>query len=526
MTKELNRRSQGISTYGQQLFMTVGIVKNNADPAHHGRVQAFCPSIDSEDFQVENLPWAWYVSPFGGVTANAKVGRELDTVEGITGYGMWAIPKNGAQVLIGFLDGNPENRFYIGCFFMPEHNRTLPAGIDDDGMKTEIDESGYYGQHEIPALRDNQAEAGLYKDDTHYRTRGAYERSVSHPSNKNKVKPTDNGYAPKPLEPEKADSQIYSWTTPGRHYMTMSDVDEYCRVRLKTTAGNQVIFDDTNERIYISTARGRNWIELDEGSGKINIYSTSKLNFHAENDINFYSNQNINMVARKRVNIVSEQRAVKLQAALNVEALSQGGNIKLTAARDMHLKTTNGPRYDAAEEQSECRLPPYDGGPMGLVRDFADEGGSGSSRIIINGVDGLELRSDKGRARLTARNGIDIKSMDAGLKLQGSSGIDVRAGTGLKLTARTNVDIKGESGNIALDGKRVSRTGTILTDSRPVQQQAVGAAGADSAEAADAANGVEGEEIPPKMVIPMHESWDRDEDEGDCPTPRNSKYQG
>ena len=56
---------------------------------------------------------------------------------GMTAYGFWAIQKNGAQVLVGCLEGDPGTRFWMGCFFMPELNRTLPGGIE--GLKSEIE---------------------------------------------------------------------------------------------------------------------------------------------------------------------------------------------------------------------------------------------------------------------------------------------------------------------------------------------------------------------------------------------------
>lgn len=540
--KELNRKSQGIHTYGQQLFMTIGIVKNNADPAHHGRLQIYCPNIDAEDFAVKDLPWAWYIAPFGGTTANPLIGREQTAVEGITTYGMWAIPKNGSQVLVGFLDGNAENRFYLGAMYLPEQNRTLPAGIDDDGMKTEIDESGNYGQNEFETYKKNQTEAGLYKDDPHYRTRGSYERSVSHPSNKNKVKPTDNGYYPKPLEPEKADSQIYSWTTPGRHYITMSDVDEYCRIRIRSTEGNQVIIDDTNERIYISTAKGRNWIEIDEGSGKIYFYTASKFNIHSENDLNLYSDENINIVAKKRVNIQSEERAVKIQSKRNTEILSTDANIKLTASRDLSLRTTGGPKAEAIPEKMWCTKPPYAGEPLGLRRDYAEEAGSTTSKIFINSAEGMELRADKNNLKVTAKEHIELRSISNSIKLMSSSSIDFKAKSLNQEAASINIlggSTSISAGTLNLLGGQAKLTGaaklelysySIIEQSETVEggSPALPATPAGSADIAEQAKKVEFDKIKAKMIVPLHEKkpYTRDEDEGNCKTPRNKKYQG
>src|ERR1035437_2796747 len=166
----------------------------------------------------------------------------------------------------------------ICCFFQPELNRTMPQSINTPPLSSEIDESGMWPQKTIPHLEKNLGEAGLGPNDKHWKTRGGFERSISYPENKTKNKPTTDGYFPKPLEPSKSDSQTIALTSPGRHFISFQDIDEFCRTRWKTTEGTQIIMDDTNERIYISTARGRNWMEIDEGSGKIYFYTAAKFN--------------------------------------------------------------------------------------------------------------------------------------------------------------------------------------------------------------------------------------------------------
>lgn len=489
---------------GSSFAFSIGIVKNNCDPIQHGRLQVFIPSIDSRDFETEDLPWALYISPFGGSTADFKVGREQDDLKGVSTYGFWAIPKNGAQVLVGFLEGDPQKRFWIGCLFQPELNRTLPHSID--GLKTEIDESNVYGQQVIDFLRENLEEAGLGPDDANWETVGGYERSVSYPANKTKDKPTDNGYAKKNLEPENADSQMFCFTTPGRHYMLFSDIDEYCRIRFRTTAGNQVIFDDTNERIYVSTAKGRNWLELDEGSGHVNVYSSSKINVHSENDINLYSDENINLVARKRVNIQSEDRGVKIQAKMGVDVISEAADVKITASRDIHLKTLDGPRASAIAESSTCNLPPYSGGPLGLTRDHAEAAGSSSSRIMINAVENIEIRSDNQALELTGATKVDLRAIGADLTLH--------SGNNLNFKGAAITSFSGSVGFLAVDPEE----GLLEIISR----QNFGG----SASIAGAAATVSTESVKDKMVTPEHESWTRDTDEGECETPRNKSYKG
>ena len=546
--KELNRKAQGISTYGQQMSLTVGVVKNNADPAHHGRLQVYVPSLDNEDFNVVDLPWCWYVTPFGGVTTNFKVGREQKEVPGISAYGMWNVPKNGAQVLIGCIDGNPENRFWIGCVYMPEHNRTLPAGID--GVETEIDESGAYPQKVMGHYEENLSAAGLWRSDDHFKTRGGYERSVSHPSNKNKNKPTDNGYAPKPLESDKADSQTFSFTSPGKHYMVFSDVDEYCRVRIRTTEGQQIIFDDTNERIYISTAKGRNWIELDETNGKIYIYSDSKVNIRAKNDINMYSDENINIVANKRVNIRSEERSINLLAKHDVRADSSDADIMLTASRDVHIKTLNGPKAPRLDEEKFCEKP-----TKGWVYRWPEKGGSDTSYIRLDAVENVEIKSDEQKIHITGKSEVHMRSVDSTVNLQARDDINIKTDSTINLQASTDINIKADSTISNQAGVTINiKAGTAINEQAPTinhdapeiiglnyygtfigvhvvsepptPSPANDASQADSATAAEESTKVPVVKVIDHMVRPNHESWTRDEDEPFCKTTRNGKYQG
>lgn len=487
-----------VSSYSSSFSLCQGQVKDNADPAQHGRLKIFIPSVDSPDYVVADLPWALYVSPFGGTTANFKVGRENDEVPGGSSYGMWAIPKVGAQVLVGFLEGDPNVRFWMGCFYIPELNRTLPQSV---GIKTELDETGVYPQQTIPHYLENLTEAGLAPGSEHYKTRGGWQRSVSHPSNKNKNKPTDNGYYPKPLEPEKSDSQIYSITTPGRHYLAMSDVAEECRVRLKTTAGTQIILDDTNERIYISTAKGRNWIELDEGSGKIYFYTASKFNVHAENDLNLYSSENINIVARKRVNIQSEERGVKVEAKMGVQLLSDANDIKLTAARAIQLITINGANSSAVGERQSSSQPPYSGEPLGVTRDYAEEAGSSDSKVLVTAHSSVELKANNGDVVATGRHGVQLRAVDNDVTIQSSTNINLKS-----RQLKTKIDDVGYKAG-------------------PYKVSSLKNFNGEAA-VADQATALTGERVKSKMIVPEHEGWTRDEDEESSPTERNKSYQG
>jgi len=500
------RKHPGQSDYGSNFAVCIGIVKNNADPAQHGRLQIYIPSIDSNDYSVEDLPWATYVTPFGGSTVNYKAGREQSTVSGVSTYGFWAIPKINAQVLCGFLEGDPAMRYWMGCIYQPELNRTLPSSIDP--LKTEIDESGMYPQQPISHLQKNLGKAGLGVGTPHYKTRGGYERSVSHPSNKNKVKPTDNGYFTKPNDGSKADSQTLCLTSPGRHYLVMSDVDEYCRIRLKTCEGSQIIFDDTNERIYVSTAQGKNWIELDEGNGKIYIYSDSKVSIRAKNDINLYSDENINIVAKHRVNIKSEDKSINLFAKHDIRLNSTHADILMTASRDIHIKTLNGPKAGPEPVVQFCEAT----GKNWVYR-WAEKGGASSSKIFLDAQEHIHVKSSLESVRITGKKKVELKSLDEDIRIQSTK----------KIQLKSDIAIHGAAPDIKLKAKVYA---SFYFSPLPVVTESGDPETAQPAILADSGQAVTPDTITDQMIKPDHESWTRDEDAGKCKTPRNKKYQG
>lgn len=463
--------------------MSIGVVKNNADAKQSGRLQIYIPSVDPQSYTTADLAWASYVSPFAGTTVDYMAGREQSVIPGMSTYGLWAIPKIGAQVLCGFFEGNPSARFWMGCIYMPDLNRTLPQSLD--GGLSELDPSGYYPQKTIPHYQKNLTAAGLQAGTVHYKTRGGYERSVSYPASTTGVKSIANGYGKNPAHPESADSQTICLTSPGRHYFVMSDVDEYCRIRLKTTEGSQIIFDDTNERIYISTAQGKNWIELDEGNGKVYIYSDSKVSIRAKNDINMYSDENINIVANKRVNIKSETRSVNLEAVHDVRLLSTSADIMLTASRDIHLKTTKGPIAGPESEKMSCST-----GTLGWLYEWPEKGGSSSSSIRLDSAESVEVSAMKD-LNLTSKISFNIKSI---------SDITIQSGTTTNISATDAVDISGSAINLP------GSPGIANAASPAVQVTSV--------------------VVSDHMIQPNHEPWIRDPDEAKCKTPRNKKYQG
>lgn len=331
---------------------TIGTVINTSDPQEMGRVQVYCPSLgDNIDDNIENLPWCIYLTPFGGTIGFGNRGPEETEIDGSTSYGIWGLPKVGAQVLVTCMEGNPDYRIWLGCIFGQHLPHTMPHGrffdkLDESGiLSSNLDGPLDSTEKPIEPTYSNLEQAFGPKDGNHeWKSRGM-DNQVSTVDNirisetKSKLSDdTNKGYSKDRHSPEYAvnDSTIYSMTSPGFHSLSMDDKKENCRIKLRTTSGHMILLDDTNERIYLATAKGENWIELDQ-AGNIDMFTSGNFSVHAEKDINFTSNKSIKMYAKEAIHIKSEDQ-IKLQADkdLNIKS-NKNLNIKSDLNTKMHV---------------------------------------------------------------------------------------------------------------------------------------------------------------------------------------------
>lgn len=321
----------------EQIGMTFGIVVSTNDPLQMGRLRVACPAyndntdINSETYNEEYIPWATYCSPFAGSVSGMARGPEKDRSEGVTSYGIWAIPKRGTKVLVTCVDGNPNIRVWMGCVYDLNRTNLLPGGryiVDGDDNNGPLTES----EQPIQPLYDNQTNAFKTRSGFEWQTRGAdYQASSNTPvdikSTQSEVADTfgdtiltevskDGSLKPRTMiqgygfETAKGKetlliNQTFSWTSPGLHTIIQDDRPENCRMKLRTTTGHQIILDDTNERIFVSTHKGNSWIEMDS-NGNVDVYADRYLNFHSKKTMNFTSDESIRMRAKNGIHFLSD----------------------------------------------------------------------------------------------------------------------------------------------------------------------------------------------------------------------------
>ncbi len=336
-----------------------GVVVDTNDPQQMGRVKIWIPVLDGDAYEIDNLPWAMYSSPMAGQTRDYPAGPNGAISAGLVSYGWWSVPKVGALVIAGLLYNDPNRRVYIGSYFRDHGNRSLPQGRNRSDITPNTPLTDTFEPVE-PSTSNLKAQFRGKLGAPEALTRGVYERQVAQDKTE---KDGTEGYQANLIEPKdekgaaQYDPQTYVLTTPGRHSLIFQDNPETGRVRVKTAAGHQIILDDANERIYVSTARGASWFEMDQ-DGRIHVYGADSISFSTGGDFNVTAVGDFNVAAGGDVNIQASGTGkiaacgsmnisgsgVNLQSEENFNILASG-TILQTGAK-IHL---NGPNASGAE---------------------------------------------------------------------------------------------------------------------------------------------------------------------------------
>jgi len=380
----------------RKLTISVGRIVDTNDPMQMGRVRVYIAGLDRNFVNVGDLPFAIYSSPFAGHQQVQSRGPEDGVyTTGPVAYGMFNIPKVGTDVLVAHLNGDPSYRIWFGALYGLLLSGTIPHGrysfnnpkaaeagdLDGPLSATEdpiqplyANQTSAYTRTTAIASNDGAIDTTPRKN-FEWRVRGADFQAAglgniqkNIPSQKvSKLADDRNyvyteedgtefhqgnftqGYATSRIEPnatydpnlvdggQNLDPQTYSWTTPGFSSIAMDDRPENARIRLRTGTGHQIILDDTNERIYISTVEGNNWIEMDQ-SGNIDIYAARRVSIHSNMDVNITCDATFRVYAKEGIHLTSEGE-VRITSG-DVMQLKSGNDILTNAAGDINTQST------------------------------------------------------------------------------------------------------------------------------------------------------------------------------------------
>lgn len=376
--------------------LTTGTIVDTNDPTNQGRLRIMVPRYgDKLNMPLDDIPWAIYSSPTMGTRAIGTRGPGAQVSEGEVAYGFFSPPIVGATALVDCIDGDTNLRVFKGCIPRMFTTHTMPHGRWIHEPHPALpDKLGPLTSREQPIqpLFDNIQEAFGEGTSIEKVTRAAdYSigrvtvdqlsmtvSSVADDFNYESDNWTQtNGYgisridpfAPTTMTDKNYDNQIAAWTTPGFHSISMDDRQENCRVRIRTTAGKQILLDDTNERIYIATAKGACYIEIDEAgiidqfvvgdwnlhSGTVNVYADDDINLHAGGDINMSAGGAIRMRANAGMHVSSgsvlnistdAEIGISSGAGLNIRS---GDVLNITSGSNLNLLASGGSIYGTGE---------------------------------------------------------------------------------------------------------------------------------------------------------------------------------
>ena len=141
----------------------IGIVKNTVDTARTGKIQVYIGLYGGPD---ENDPKYWkdlaYISPFYGYTnPQSPPTGSGGYVQNKHSYGMWFTPPDvGTKVICVFVNGDPNQGFYLGSVVNADAHHMVPAiGARENYVDTG---NPYFADSvQLPVVELNDANAGI-----------------------------------------------------------------------------------------------------------------------------------------------------------------------------------------------------------------------------------------------------------------------------------------------------------------------------------------------------------------------------
>ena len=345
----------------------IGRVTNNIDPTRQGRLQVYIEQFAGPDPSDPNL-WRTvnYCPPFYGVTprgGSAGVGTYLGGNP--QSYGMWFTPPDiGVSVICFFVEGDPNQGYYLGCIPEQGINHMIPAigSVQRTEAQTQnTDQATYFANAPLlpvteinnaptnTAINENPRFFDQPKPVHSYVAATMFQQGLINDPVRGTIGSSSQRESP---------SACYGMSTPGRpvyqgglgggteseaevvnqlqnlrpedikvigrrggHTFVMDDGNLSGNdnlIRIRTSKGHQITMSDDGNCFYITHANGQTWIELGQ-EGTVDVFATNSVNVRTQGTINLHADEDINMFAGKKINIKSVGgTAIQSDGSMNV----------------------------------------------------------------------------------------------------------------------------------------------------------------------------------------------------------------
>lgn len=473
------QNTSGAHSSGGFSGITLGVVIDTDDPLQMGRLKIFCGTLNDDPKQLPYVPWAVYGSPFAGNVNNDSYtrgsGESKPESSGGLHYGFWGIPELGAHVLVACIDGDYRRRVWIGC--VPQHQETStlhggkwkwdngaingPLTSTDEPMEplytnaniafTEERNSPEWksriADYQSTAIRDDSGQVPNsrklnYQDQTNSTMRSNEPDTWVHDAI------GSHGYDWTGFKNMGAmlSSRTYGFSSPGMHMLVFDDRAFNDRIKIRTTSGHQILLDDTNERIYIATNKGNNWIEFDS-DGNIDLFSKSRISINGDADINISAGKSIRMFAGDSINMYAGHMELDDSTPIVVTDVPSQGTITMQAESDFSVISKNSRLFAAENQFIETGLNYYasigDSSIVTVSRDINTSTINGDlitssgnciystsksttkyyseGSISLSSDGDSEMLSFNGTASMSAKDSVRLKSADKNIDIEASS---------------------------------------------------------------------------------------------------------
>jgi len=333
-------------------------ITNHSDPTYMGGLEVvLMRGVPNNKLSKPDAYIVRYLNPFYGVTSKDFEGNSSEKFGDVQkSYGMWMIPPDiGTTVMVIFVDGDPNQGYWMGCVQDTYQNSMLPGIAADTNIAWDTGQKDKYDTDTLPvaelnkkALTGNNPNVSTIKKPVHpfadkLLAQGLLTdnvRGITSSSARREAPSSVFGIStPGPLDingpkrligyvgPTSPKQKNVPVSRLGGSTFVMDDGDsngDNELVRIRTRTGHQILLHNSNDLIYIANSKGTAWIEL-TSNGKIDIYAADSVSIHTQGDFNVLADKNINLEAGGNINMKSKK-------AMNVEAVD--GKILFTGSYD------------------------------------------------------------------------------------------------------------------------------------------------------------------------------------------------
>ena len=311
-------------------------ITNHLDPTYLGGLEvALTKGLPGSVVSQDSVYIARYLTPFYGVTSPRFEGNDSSNFQDVQkSYGMWMIPPDvGTRVLVIFIEGDPNQCYWIGCVPDPFQNHMIPGIAASKNSAMTSEQLRKYGTTLVPVAEVHKGSQTLNDGPSidkqvkpvhpfadRLLAQGLLLDTVRGVTSSSGRRETPSGVfgisTPGPLDTSDGSrrgkigytgNRQVPVTRLGGSTFVMDDGDVNGQnelVRIRTRTGHQILMHNSQDLIYIGNGAGTAWIEM-TSQGKIDIYSADSVSIHTEADFNFLADRDVNIEAGRNVNIKS-----------------------------------------------------------------------------------------------------------------------------------------------------------------------------------------------------------------------------